>query len=225
MSRPARKKLADAALGALSAMPHTLDVFSADGGVVTVELLGREGNLLVAHAPRLRVRPGLELLARTQQAAGGGSDVRLLVTDMFDAGEGMATVHLSVEDVSRRQSKRELPRAEVKELALLHVLGGRMLSEGEEFDVRLADLSPAGVAFVTDQRFSIGDRLALMVSVDGGLLRLQARVLQTSGFPWGRVRVGCEIVKIAEADRERIAALTEKMPHRGTEQQRLRRSA
>jgi hypothetical protein len=225
MSRPARKRLADLAIGAMSGMPQTLDVFSADGGVVTLELLGREANNLVAHAPRLRVRPQLELHARTQTTSGGGFDIVLVVADVFDAGEGMATVHLQVAEVKQRESHRTLPRAEVKELALLHVLGGRALPEGEEFDVRLADLSPAGLAFITDQRFYIGDRFALMVSVEGRLLRLQARVLQTTGFPWGRIRVGCEIVSIGDSDRERIAELTQKMPHHGTQEQRLRRSA
>jgi PilZ domain-containing protein len=225
MSRLARKKLADLAIGAMSGVPHSLDVFSADGGVVTLDLLGREANHLVAHAPRLRVRPQLELHARTHTTSGGGFDIRMVVADLFDAGEGMATLHLQVVDVTPRESHRTLPRAEVKELALLHVLGGRALTEGEEFDVRLADLSPAGVAFITEQRFYIGDRFALMVSVEGRLLRLQARVLQTTGFPWGRIRVGCEIVQIGDADRERIAELTEKMPHRGTQEQRLRRTA
>jgi len=225
MSRPPRKKLADMALGAMSAMPHSLDVFSAEGGIVTLELLGRENNHLVAHAPRLRVHSGQQLRARTHAPAGGGYDITMVIADVFDAGEGMATVHLEVVDVQQRDAQRTLPRAEVKELALLHVLGGRALSEGEEFDVRLADLSPEGLAFVTDQRFFIGDRFALMVSVEGRLLRLQARVLQTSGFPWGRVRVGCEIVQIADADRDRIAELTQRMPHQGTREQRLRRSA
>jgi hypothetical protein len=130
-----------------------------------------------------------------------------------------------VYSVSERKTQRVLPRADVKELALLRVLGARGLAEGEEFDVRLADLSIGGVAFITDQRFHIGDRCSLMVSVDGRLLRLQARVLQTTGAPWGRLRVGCEIVQIGEADRDRIAELTEKMPHRGTQEQRIRRSA
>ncbi|MDX6593884.1 MAG: hypothetical protein QOJ13_3080 [Gaiellales bacterium] len=225
MSRPARKKLADVAIGAMSGMPHSLDVFSADGGVVTLELLGREGNHLVAHAPRMRVRQELELHARTHTASGGGFDIHLVVANLFDAGEGMATLHLRVAEVNQRESQRTLPRAEVKELALLHVLGARAFAEGEEFDVRLADLSPAGVAFITDQRFYIGDRFGLMVSVEGRLLRLQARVLQTSGFPWGRIRVGCEIVQIGDADHARIAELTERMPHQGTQEQRLRRSA
>lgn len=225
MSRPPRKKLADAALGAMSAIPHSLDAFSADGGIVTLELLGREDDHLVAHAPRLRVREDLELQARTQAAAGGGFDIRMVVANLFEAGEGMATVHLRVAEVREREAERTIPRADVNELALLHVLGGRALTEGEEFDVRLADLSPGGVAFITDQRFHIGDRFALMVSVEGRLLRLHARVLQTSGFPWGRVRVGCEIVKIGDDDRKRIAELTARMPHQGTRSQRLRRSA
>src|SRR6185437_7766786 len=50
-----------------------------------------------------------------------------------------------VRDVLRRESERTTPRAAVEELALMHVLGARRIAEGEEFDVRLADLSPTGV--------------------------------------------------------------------------------
>ena len=57
---------------------------------------------------------------------------------------------------------------------MLRVLGARTIAENEEFDVRLADLSPSGVAFVTEHRFTIGDRFAIMATVGGRVLRMQA---------------------------------------------------
>ena len=107
----------------------------------------------------------------------------------------------------------------------MHVLGARRIAEGEEFDVRLADLSPSGVAFVTDRSFHTGDFFAMMVTIRGQLLRLQARALQTSPSHYGRQRVGCEILQIADDDRRHISALTAEAPHTGTVDQRFRRSA
>jgi hypothetical protein len=130
-----------------------------------------------------------------------------------------------VRDVLRRESERTTPRAAVEELALMHVLGARRIAEGEEFDVRLADLSPTGVAFITDRSFHTGDFFAMMVTIRGQLLRLQARALQTSPSHYGRQRVGCEILQIADDDRRHISALTAEAPHTGTVDQRFRRSA
>jgi len=147
------------------------------------------------------------------------------VTDAHQMTEWTALVHLLVMEVVRRDDHRVSARADVQELALVHVLGARGIAEGEELDVRLADLSASGVAFVTDRTFHIGDRFAMMVTIDGRVLRLQARVLQTSLSFYGRQRVGCEILTITDADRRRIDALTSTLPHTGTAEQRLRRIA
>jgi len=220
------KKLADFAVSILSQLrSHTVEAFSAEGGVVTLDLRTQEGELIVAEAPRLRVRPQQQLLVRTHEPQGGGYDIALKVTDAHQMTEWTALVHLLVMEVVRRDDHRVSARADVQELALVHVLGARGIAEGEELDVRLADLSASGVAFVTDRTFHIGDRFAMMVTIDGRVLRLQARVLQTSLSFYGRQRVGCEILTITDADRRRIDALTSTLPHTGTAEQRLRRIA
>lgn len=217
------KKLTDLAVSILSQLPsNTVEAFSNDGGVVTLDLHSQEGAYIVAEAPRLRVRAQLDLLARTHDGPGGGYDISMTVAEVLRQTEWMATVNLRVLNVQRRESQRTTPRAAVEELALLHVLGARAIAEGEEFDVRLADLSPSGVAFVTDRTFHIGDRFAMMATIGGQVLRLQARVLQTSASHYGRQRVGNEILQIADSDRRRISALTTEVPHTGTAEQRLR---
>jgi len=226
MSRTDDRKLTDLAVSILSQQPsNKVEAFSGDGGVVALELQSQDGVHITAEAPRLRVRPQLELLIRTSEAAGGGHDITLTVTDMQRHSEWTAGVQLRVLDVQRRRSERIAPRAALAELALLHVLGARGIAQGEEFDVRLADLSPSGLAFVTDRTFHTGDSIAIMASIGGGVLRMQARVLQTSLSHYGRQRVGCDILQITDDDRRRISALTTERPHTGTAEQRLRRSA
>jgi hypothetical protein len=219
-------KLADLAVSILSQLPTPkVEALSASGGVVVLELQSQDGADILADAPRLAVRPQLDLLVRTNEISGGGYDISLTVADTVHETDSTIGVRLRVLDVLRRESKRTTPRAAVEELALMHVLGARKIAEGEEFDVRLADLSPSGVAFVTDRSFHTGDFFAMMVTIRGQLLRLQARALQTSPSHYGRQRVGCEILHITDDDRRRISALTVESPHTGTAEQRFRRSA
>ena len=218
--------MTDLAVSILSQLPsHKVDAFSGDGGVVALELQSQDGIHILADAPRLRVRPQLELLVRTNDAGGGGHDIALTVTDIVRKSEWTAEVRLGVIDVLRRETVRTTTRAELADLALVRILGARGIAADEEFDVRLADLSPSGVAFVTDRTFHVGDSFAMMATIAGRVLRLQARVLQTSLSHYGRRRVGCEILQITDDDRRRITALTSEHPHTGSAEQRLRRSA
>ena len=219
-------KLADLAVSILSQLPTPkVEALSAGGGVVMLELQSQDGADILAEAPRVQVRPQLDLLVRTSELSGGGYDISMAVAEVLHQTEPTIGLRLRVLDVQRRESERTTPRAAVEELALMHVLGARKIAEGEEFDVRLADLSPSGVAFVTDRSFHTGDFFAMMVTIRGRLLRLQARALQTSPSHYGRQRVGCEILQITDDDRSRISALTVEAPHTGTVEQRFRRSA
>ena len=218
-------KLADLAVSILSQLPTPkVEAFAAGGGVVLLELRSQDGPYIVADAPR-RIHDRLDLLVRTHEISGGGYDISLTVAETLHQSESTIGVRLLVQDVLRRESERTTPRAAVEELALMHVLGARRIAEGEEFDVRLADLSPTGVAFITDRSFHTGDFFAMMVTIRGQLLRLQARALQTSPSHYGRQRVGCEILQIADDDRRHISALAAEAPATGSVDQRFRRSA
>src|SRR5262245_30428100 len=140
------KKLVDLAVSILSQLPsHTVEAFSAEGGMVALDLRAQEGETIVAEAPRLRVRALQELLVRTNDSQGGGYDIALAVADAHQISEWTALVHLRVLAVTRRDDHRVSARADVQELALVHVMGARGIAEGEELDVRLADLSSSGV--------------------------------------------------------------------------------
>ena len=65
----------------------------------------------------------------------------------------------------------------------------------------------------------------LMATVGGRVLRMQARVLQTSNSHYGRQRVGCEILQITDDDRRRVAELTTELPSGGSHQERRGQAA
>jgi hypothetical protein len=218
-----KSDLTQAALSILSQQPTgAVDAFSSDGGVVTLRILPERGPFLVAEAPRLRVREGLDLLVRRNDPAGGGHDISLTVAEVREQADWMARVLLRVLDVRRRHGQRVTPRARLEETATVHVLGARAIAQDEEAEVRLADLSPSGVAFVSDLTFHVGDRVAMLARLAGRTLRLQARVLQTAEAHHGHQRVGCEILQIADDDRRRITELTTRAKDTGSPDQRLR---
>lgn len=216
------KDLTQLALSILAQLPtDSVDAFSSDGGVVTLRVLGGQSGHIVAEAPRLRVRERLDLLVRTTDAAGGGTDISMTVAEVTQQADLMARVQLQVAEVLHRQGVRGTPRARLEETATVHVLGARAIAQDEQIEVRLADLSASGVAFVTELRFHVGDRVAMLARISGRTVRLQARVLQTSECDDGR-RVGCEILQIADHDRRRIAELTTSAGNAGSPDQRLR---
>jgi PilZ domain len=218
-----RKHLTQLALSILSQLPtDSVEAFSSDGGVVVLRILPERGPHIVAEAPRLRVRDGIDLLVRTSDGAGGGHDVSMTVAESTAQADLMARVHLRVLDVQRRHGVRVTPRARLEETARVHVLGARAIAQDEELDVRLADLSASGVAFVSEMAFHVGDRVAMLARLSGRTLRLQARVLQTAEAGDGNQRVGCEILQISDDDRRRIAELTTRAPDTGSPEHRLR---
>jgi len=213
------KSLSAHALDVLSELPPRVHAFPAEGGTVDLIIEGQEGQDIIAQAPRHLVNVGLHLTLRTAD-----HEIALAVAEIQPAGDRLVHVRLEVRDVRHRQTERVSPRAWVKELALIHVLAASAIDPGEEFDVRLADLSQDGMAFITERRFAPGDTLTTMVSVDVGLIRLGARVLQVTAAHYGRLRVGCEVTRISDADRELIARLAEQLPAPGTTDQRLKRA-
>ena len=61
------------------------------------------------------------------------------------------------------------------------------------FDVRLADASPTGAAFVTERRLAAGDLLELETFIEDQPVRFEVRVVHTGPAVYGRNRVGSEI--------------------------------
>jgi len=192
--------------------PAMVEMLADTGGTLRIELLTRNGLEYRARAPRLRVRPNGTLRARVDAVAGGGHEVEMFVAAVEPETKWTAIVRLQVTAIHKRAAKRATERVRVGERAPLFAMNCRAVRAGEQFDVEIADLSTAGIAFVSDREFHTGDLVALMPLVDGQAMRLRARVLHADPIDEALMRVGCEIAAVTEANRERIARLASAPP-------------
>ncbi len=220
MARQPSKRLS-LALSILAELPTTIRALSADGGVVPVHVISSDAAGIRAHVPTDRGRPGAELKVRIRDEEGCGHDIVMDVREAFFAAENLVQARLVVRAVKRFEGDRSAPRARVEDLALVRIEYGELIATGVEFDARLADLSSDGVSFITTEDVRVGDRLGVMATIDGSLVRLTALVLHTTPAHYGRQRVGAEILEAADADRRRLAALARTAPVEGSREQRF----
>jgi hypothetical protein len=216
-----KRKVLDLALGILAELPTTIRALSADGGVVPVQVVTSDEDGISAHIPTDQARPGAELRVRIRDDEGSGHDILMDVRDSFFAAENVELARLEIRAVRRIDGDRTEPRAQVSDLALVHIESGASIRSGAEFDVRLSDLSGDGLAFVTTEPIREGDRMSVMTMVDGSFLRLTAAALHVTPAHYGRHRVGAEVLDATEADRERLATLARNTPAAGSRTQRF----
>lgn len=74
--------------------------------------------------------------------------------------------------------------------------------------IRVSEVSPAGVAFLSDRRFGRGDTLDLSFEDDaGGLVRCRCEVLGAERAVYGRTRFAALVTAIGELDQLRLDRL------------------
>jgi hypothetical protein len=217
-SRPS--ELLRSALSLLPPMPCAIDVISDDGGVFALTLAAVEGNLIYGYGDRELVRKDLDLEARLRDDRGEGWDIHFTVLrSYFQSGDELL-LHLEVTRVVVRDAERRAPRAHLAELATARVLYGKAHDRDELFDVRLADVSPEGAAFISERTLSTGDLLELVTEVDDRPIRFEVRVVRSIPAIYGRNRVGCEVTSILEADRHTLTQLAERYQREGSPEER-----
>jgi hypothetical protein len=213
-------ELLRSALRLLPKLPCTIDVISSEGGSFLLTLAATEGNLVYGYGDRELVKNDLELEARLRDDQAGGWDIRfVIVRSYFQSGSDLM-LHLNVLSVEQRFADRLAPRARVAELASARVLYAKRHDRDEYFDVRLADVSPTGVAFITERRLDVGDLVEVSSIIDGRPIRFEVRVVRMLPALYGRNRVGCEITTILEADRQTLLRTAERGEHDDSAAQR-----
>jgi hypothetical protein len=217
-SRPS--ELLRSALSLLPPMPCSIDVISDDGGCFALTLAAVEGDLVYGYGDRELVRKDLDLEARLRDDRGEGWDIHFkILRSYFQSGDELL-LHLEVTEVVVRDAERRSPRAHLAELATARVLYGKAHDRDELFDVRLADVSPRGAAFISERTLSTGDLLELSTVVDERPIRFEVRVVRSIPAIYGRNRIGCEITSILEADRHTLKQLSERFEREGSPEQR-----
>ena len=209
------------ALSLLPPLPCSIDVISAEGGAFSLTLAAHEGgNLIYGYGDRNLVKNDLELEARLRDDGGEGWDIRFsVVRSYFQSGTDLL-LHLNVVSLEQRFADRVAPRAHLAALASVRVLYAKAQERGERFDVRLADVSPTGAAFITERRMTAGDLLEIETLIDERPIRFELRVVRMLPAVYGRNRVGCEITTILEADRQTLLRAAERSRREDSPDQR-----
>lgn len=107
--------------------------------------------------------------------------------------------------VSRPAQRRAAPRRVAAHDAVIRPDAGDG-DPAREVDVHLLDISAGGLAFATDRRLAVGDRLACMLNFEGRLVFARLIATNVSAHGFGRRRVGCRIVEMSGADRDALRA-------------------
>jgi hypothetical protein len=220
MSTPNPADLLQLALGVFPPLPAIVEVLSEDGGGFALRIADRDADLLQAYGPRTQLRKDLRLLARITDAHRGRYEVEFEVDEVFYHSAADALVHLRVTGVHHRKMRRAAPRVAVSERAHARVLFCRTLPRDTRLDLRLADISATGVAFIGMSALDPGDLLLVSTRIGGMAIHFEARVVRSDPAPYGRFRTGCEIIEYAADARENIAAMAESTPADGSEDQR-----
>jgi hypothetical protein len=220
MSTPNPADLLQLALGVFPPLPAIVEVLSEDGGGFALRIADRDADLLQAYGPRTQLRKDLRLLARITDAHRGRYEVEFEVDEVFYHSSADALVHLRVTGVHHRKMRRAAPRVAVSERAHARVLFCRTLPRDTRLDLRLADISATGVAFIGMSALDPGDLLLVSTRIGGMAIHFEARVVRSDPAPYGRFRTGCEIIEYAADARENIAAMAESTPADGSEDQR-----
>ena len=195
----------------LPSLPITLPVFAPAGGVAEITIVADEGTHVALYAPDTLGGIGTEIEAQLRDDEGNGYDVKLRVKNAFFQGGDRTLVHVAVDEIVRRSGVREAPRAKLSGVARARVVFSNALPTGHEFQVRLADASSSGVAFITDMVPEVGDKLAVEVPLRSGAITLDALVAHVDPAPFGRNRIGCEVRVENERDREALAEIASSM--------------
>jgi hypothetical protein len=213
-------ELLRSALSLLPPLPCSVEVLSPEGGSFSLTLAAVEGNLVYAYGARDLVRDDLVLEARLRDDRGEGWDIHFsILRSYFQSGDDLM-LHLNVVAVEPRTATRLAARAHVAELATARVLYAHSYERAELFDVRLADASPTGAAFVTERRLATGDLLELETYIEDQVVRFEVRVVHTGPAVYGRNRVGSEITTILEADRHLLLRLAKRYQRDDSAEQR-----
>ncbi|MGN6379760.1 MAG: PilZ domain-containing protein [Gaiellales bacterium] len=193
-------------LGMLPPLPTSVSVFAPRGGVEEIMLATVDNGLLVGYGPQAFLN-ATEVVTNLRDDSGSGHDVVLSVAKAFFQAGDQALLHLEVADIIPRPGHRETPRARLSEMARAHVSFSTTLPHGQEFEVRMADASSRGIAFITDLELALGDRVDLTLEIDGRPLELSVLVYHSEPATFGRNRVGCEITAADPADRDLLSEL------------------
>lgn len=196
----------------LPELPFDIDAYTSDGAASTLRIYAEEDGHVHAMMPWSEAREDMALIIPIRSADRGGYDIACHVASVYFEGGSLGRVDLAITAVSRRKPYRAVVRAHASQLALVTVVASRHQAAREEFDVRLVDLSVTGLAFLTERKLVAGDIVRLSTQLGDASFYAEARVVSPRPAPYGRRRIGCEILNATPAQTLQLERYVEAQP-------------
>lgn len=193
---------------ALASLPGRRGVpaTSQDGTQIPCDPFQLDGDVLRVYLPRLQMA-GIDRL--TLRFAVGNTPWRAefeLAEAEYHTFEQAIGV-LRLVGIEQDGAGRQTARAELRAPGVLTAILCANAVEGNEYDVRVEDISESGLQLSTELAVEPGDEFALTTELEGRRVRLEAKAVKAFGGNYGRITVGARITKISEADLRAVRRL------------------
>ena len=187
------------------------DLRDDTGQSIELWLISADGATIVASAPRLAVRAGMQLEWRTQ--LGGQPVVATFVIDEAAyRSERRAHVQLTAKRIRTEAKQRRHARRGLAAPATLTAISCDRIVDGDWIPATLIDISDSGVGLTTtDTRPRPGDRFRLDLHLLQNRLKTDIRVARTSPHDHGRTYLGCSIIADIAQTTEQITRILERL--------------
>jgi hypothetical protein len=186
---------------ALASLPGRTSVAatSQDGGNLACDPFQLDGEVLRVYLPRLQMG-GIERL--TLRFAVGNqpwkAEFELTEAEYHSFEQAIGVLQLVA--IEQDGAGRQAARAQLRTPGVLKAIYCQNAVEGNEYDVRVDDISESGVQVSTELQVEPGDEFALTTDLQGHRLRIEAKAVKSNVGAYGRYTVGARITKISEAD-------------------------
>jgi hypothetical protein len=186
---------------ALASLPGRKGVpaTSQDGTQLPCDPFQLDGEVLRVYLPRLQMG-GIDQLTLRFAVANQPWRARFELSEAeyhsFEQAIGVLTLLEIEQDGAGRQSAR----SQLRTPGVLTAIFCQNAVDGNEYDVRIDDISETGVQLSTELRVEAGDEFGLATNLEGRRMRIEAKAVKVSSGAYGRFTVGARITKVSEAD-------------------------
>ena len=181
------------------------------GQWIELWLIAAEGATIIASAPRLAVRAGMQLEWRTQLE---GQPVvgTFVIDEAAYRSERRARVQLTATHIRTEARQRRHARRGLGAPATLTAITCDRIVDGDWIPATLVNISDSGVGLTTtDTRPRPGDRFRLYLHLLQTRLQIDVRVARTLAHRHGRTYLGCSIIADAVQDPDQITRILQRL--------------
>jgi hypothetical protein len=190
-----------AGANALASLPGRKGVAatSQEGTQLSCDPFQLDGEVLRVYLPRLQMGGVDELTLRFAVGAQPWrARFKLIEAEYHSFDQAIGVLELI--EIEEDGAGRQAARVELHETALLTAIFCQNAVDGNEYEVRVDDVSETGIQLTAELQIERNDEFAVSLMLGGRRVRIEAKAANVSQGSYGRYTVGARITKIAEAD-------------------------